>query len=475
MKKALQWLFLSVVASLLILFSSHSRVNRSQSGSGCYISESGAGERSGLSFSHAYAWSNGEGLERCLADVHPGETIYLQYSDDYHLTEPIQWHKSGTADQFITLRGAGEPAAGGAFGRSVLQARDRWSTITGTRSTTDGGEGGNNFLQFDPGVSYVKIQNLNLHRFDTVFLAGNSEESFRNHHIVLSDLSVDYAREVIGIHGKDDNAEAEFWQVSRIYALGVSKRMVRAEGLQNSVFSDLYVDTKSPEGKIFWDDWPLLFHFDGPSQAIQVIRSIAKNPGQRDDTYDNGDCFTTESDTSNIEFESVQCFDAFDAAFDLKGTDHRIHHAIAFRIGNRAFRVWHGPVTITNAIAGFDGQGDYTQDAQGSNAAIWAQGEVTVEHFTSINNTRPYLLEGGQINISKSIIALDRHHADQSVDAESESEGTVEETDTVVRWIEGQTGRDPKFSNAANAQWDGEGADFDSRYYRDRLGFQNNG
>lgn len=471
-RKLSRWLLLGVVVSLLVILSSSFCASSSR-GYGCYISEQGAGEHNGTSSSHAYAWANGEGLRRCLTHVEAGDTIYLAASENYQLTEPIQWNKSGEPNRPITLRGAGAAASGGDFAQSVLQARAQWPTITGTRSPTEGADGGTNFLRFGSGVSHVTIQNLNLHRFNSVFVAGSTEGQFRNQHITLSDIYVEYARQVVAIFGKDDTSGADAWDVRRIYALGISKRMVRSEGLQNSVFSDLYVDTKSPQGQIFWDDWPLLFHFTGPSQNIEVTRAIAQNPGQRKDNYDNGDCFATEADTSNITFRSVRCFDAFDAAFDLKGRNHLVENAVAFRIGNRAFRVWHGPVTIRNAIAGFDGQGEYTREARGSNAALWVKGDASVEHFTSINNTRPYLLEGGRIQISKSIIALDRQHQDRSVEADYEGEGTVEETDTVMRWIEAQEGRDPEFRNPSNVNWNGEGSDFDSQTYGDRLGFKN--
>ena len=472
-KKKLHRILLSAVVSLLVILTSSSFCASHSSGYNCYISEQAVGEQDGTSLSNAYSWSNGDGLRRCLADVEAGDTIYLASANNYQLTEPIRWDKSGTLDHPITLKGAGDAAPGGAFGKSVLDVRENWPIITGTRSPTEGEQGGTDFLRFNSGVSYVAIQNLNLNRFNGVFTAGNSDEQSQNSHITLSDIYVEYAREVVSVFGEDDNAGAESWNVSRIYALGISKRMVRSEGMQNSVFSDLYVDTKSPQGEIFWDDWPLLFHFSGPSQNIEVTRAIAKNPGQRDDNYDNGDCFSTESDTSYITFQSVRCFDAFDAALDLKGQHHVVENAIAFRIGNRAFRVWQGPVTIRNAIAGFDGQGEHTRDARGSNAALWVRGDVDVEHFTSINNTRPYLLEGGHIKISDSIIALDRQYADRSLDAEYEEPGEVEETDTVMRWIEDQTGRDPEFHNVSNVNWDGDGSDFDSQYYRGQIGFQN--
>jgi hypothetical protein len=440
----------------------------------CYISNQGDGLRSGSTRTNAYAWSNGEGLEQCLADVLPGDTIFLAYSDSYQLSNRIEWNKSGRPGRFITLLGEGTTASGGDFGQSVLRVQGQWPRITGTRSTTEGRKGGSSFLRFGQDVSYVQVQNLNLHRFNTAFLFGDRERQFRNHHIFLSDIYVEYAREVISIFGQNENSGAEFWNVNRIYALGISKRMIRAEGLKNSVLSDLYVDTQSPQGQIFFDDWPLLLHFSGPSQNILVERTIAKNPGQRKDNYDNGDCFTTESNTSYIRFDTVRCFDAFDAAFDLKGQNHQVENAIAFRIGNRAFRIWDGPVTIRNAIAGFDGQGQYTREAMGSNAAIWAKGKVDVERFTSINNTTPYLLDGGHIKISASIIALTRFYADRSLEAHYEGErGTVEEDGTVVRWVEEQYGRNPEFVNPSNMNWDGQGDDFDSQYYENQRGFQN--
>jgi hypothetical protein len=438
----------------------------------CYISETGSGKLDGTSLDNAYPWSNGDGLRSCLSEVAPGDTIFLAYSSNYELSERISWDVSGLPDKPIILLGEGRSARSGGFGQSVIESHDQWPTITGTRAIEKSGKDGSSFLKFEHGISHVQVRNLNLNRFNNVIVAGDEDSESRNQAITISDVYVEYAREVISIFGADSNSGSEDWALSRIYAVGISKRLVRAEGLRDSTFSDIYVDTQSPEGHIYFDDWPFLFHFDGPSQNIEVVRAIAKNPGVRRDNYDNGDCFTTESETSNITFDSVRCFDAFDAAFDLKGKNHIVKNAIAFRIGNRAFRIWDGPVTIQNAIAGFDGQGEYTDEARGSNSAIWAKGSVKIENFTSINNTRPYLLEGGKIEISNSILALSQDYADQSLEAQYEGDGEVQESN-VLRWVENEQGQNPHFSNASNLHWEGEGYDFNSEYYQGKIGFHN--
>ncbi|MEL6814549.1 MAG: hypothetical protein AAFP03_07020, partial [Cyanobacteria bacterium J06598_3] len=213
------------------------------------------------------------------------------------------------------------------------------------------------------------------------------------------------------------------WVGSNLHVLGVSKRVVRAEGLQNSTFQDITADVQDSAGQMHWDDWPLLFHFTGPSQNVIVERAIARNPVQRTGkAYDNGDCYTSEQYTNNLTFRSAHCLEAFDAAFDLKGGPHFIEDAIALRIGNRAFRVWDGPVYIKNALAAYDGDGEHTSSALGSNAAIWVRGEAVVEDFTSLSSTQPFILaESGQgcgsLMLSDSLVLLETQRSYQTDEA----------------------------------------------------------
>ncbi|MGC1308490.1 MAG: hypothetical protein WA885_14795 [Phormidesmis sp.] len=388
----------------------------------CYVSEQGTGDRTGTTPDNSLPWESGQGVETCLDRAVAGTTIYVS-PGEYTIAERIRWTKSGAPGQPIRLIGAGDRAIEGTFGLSVLAARGQWPTVRGTRPqtySTDTVSYGSDFIQLAEGVSHIEISNFNLFDFRKVIEA----DATRNQDVAIANLYVENIRHLLSITaGCEETActadTSADWRGENLYVLGVSKRVLKAEGLRNSTFKDIYADVKDSNGQMHWDDWPLLFHFTGPSEQILVERTIVKNPVQHTDKpYDNGDCYTAEKHTANLTFRSALCFEAFDAAFDLKGGPHLVEDAIALKIGNRAFRVWDGPVTIKNSLAAYDGYGEYTQSAAGSNAAIWVRGEAIVEGFTSLNSTRPFILDGqngqcGLLSLSDSLIVLDTQSSTQ--------------------------------------------------------------
>jgi hypothetical protein len=395
----------------------------------CYVSLQGAGNLSGDSLGNALAWQDGGGVETCLAKAEPGETIYVA-PGEYTLSDRILWQTSGAPGQPIRLIGAGAGAASGDFSQSVRSARGQWPTVRGDRPQTyspETADQGSDFIQLDEGVSHVAIANFNLLNFRKVIDADRNG----NRAVGISNFYAENIRHLLFITSGCGESACEGtptgWQASNLYILGVSKRVLQAEGVKDSTFQDIYADVRDSAGQMHWDDWPLLFHFTGVSENILVERTIAQNPVQRTDkAYDNGDCYTAEKDTANLTFRAAHCFEAYDAAFDLKGGPHFVEDAIALKTGNRAFRVWDGPVYIKNSLAAYDGEGEYTQDALGTNAAIWIRGEAIVENFTSLNSTRPFILAGdsedcGELTLSDSLMVLDnQQHEDRSLEPQSE-------------------------------------------------------
>lgn len=406
----------------------------------CYVSLEGSGEHNGSSAKNAYAWDNGDGLRVCLERLADGGVAHLAYSDNYTLDGTIVVESRGGSPKAVAIEGSGEPARGGDYGRSVPLSSDAWPKITGTRSVSQFNEGGNTFIRIEGGISRFSLCRLRLDKFNTVLSVGSRNREYDAVQGNIEDIDVDYAREVISIYGPDHNAKFSGWNVKRINAQGVSKRLIRAEGLSNSTLEDIYADTVSQSGIHYKNDWAFLIHFDGPSHDNVIRRFIGKNPMQERKKYANGDCFTCERDTSNFTLQNVMCFHPLDAGFDMKGANHTVQNAAVFNYGNRAFRIWKGPVYLDNVIAAFSGLGEEVSQAAGSNAGIWSGGEAHVSHYTSLNNDTPCMIDyGGSIYMKDSLYMLTQGFLHESLNPTFESDGKYEESNVIRREEERET------------------------------------
>ncbi|TVM19500.1 hypothetical protein DPQ33_03845 [Oceanidesulfovibrio indonesiensis] len=405
----------------------------------CHVCLEGKGDQDGTAPGHAYAWDNGNGLRACLERVMDGGAVHLAHSDEYFLDGTIRLEFDDSEGKSIAIIGSGKSAPGGDYGRSVPSVSNEWPRIVGTRRTSDFGEGGNTFIRIEKGVANLTLSKLRLEKFNTVVSVGSRKRSTQPVTADIADLDVDYAREVISIFGPDKNARLSGWSIRRIHAQGISKRLLRAEGLSNSTVEDVYADSMSRRGVHYKNDWAFLLHFNGPSHDIQVNRFIGKNPAQEQEKYANGDCFSCENQTENISLRNVMCFYPMDSGFDIKGKNHTVTNAAVFNFGNRAFRVWNGPVHFDNIIAAYSGFGDRVSDARGSNAGLWTKGETSVRNYTSLNNDAPIMIdEGGSIKVEDSIYMLTRGFLHNTLSPVFEADGKYEEGNVIRKREDGE-------------------------------------
>ncbi len=397
--------------------------------SNCYVAKSGAGENNGAAPEHAYAWNHGGGLKRCLEQIKDGGVVHIAYAEDYVLKRDIRLNFK--TNKRISIVGSGKPARGGDYGRSVPSASRHWPRIIGTRSFSDFGHGGNNFIRILSGVPSIRMQRLRLERFNVVLSIGSRKQKPAPVQATLMDMEVDTVREVFSISAPKPDYDAGFsnWDVRRVHAQGVSKRFLRADGLSNSIIEDVYADTVSATGIHYKNDWPFLIHFGGASTNNVVRRFIGKNPVQETEKYGNGDCIVCEKETSHITLEKVMCFSPMDAGFDIKGRHHSVTDGAVFNYGNRAFRVWHGPVHLHNIIAGYSGLGDEVSKAPGSNAGVWNRGEAIVSNYTSLNNHAPIMVHGGSLTVKDSAYILTQGFEHMSLSPALYENGRYEEHD----------------------------------------------
>ena len=369
-----------------------------------FVSEYGSGDRAGDSREREIAWENGKGLEKAIEQAEPDTEIALRRAT-YRLTQPILWRKSGRYNRPIRVTGDGTAAQGNDYGKSVLSVRDGWPTVVGDRPAhTGSGSAGNDFLRLQDGVENIVIEQLNLQNFARCFVA----EGGHNESVIVQSIWADNLRQFASILSKQGHNSSNDWHIRRCHLTGVSRRAIRAEGLHDSDFIDIYADCKDQQDQLHSGDWPLLFHAEADAHDLKFERCCGVNPHQPGDSYDNGDSFATEDRTRRIRFINCVAYQASDAGFDLKGQSHELQRCYAERVGNRAYRIW-GESELQQCMA--EAQGE----AKGDNAAIWVNdGTAIISEFTGKDMACPIAIDGsGSVRISNSQFQLRRELQNQ--------------------------------------------------------------
>ena len=367
-----------------------------------YISPTGSGLLNGSSPDNAYAFTNGAGFTTALAASVPSDIIEFMLGT-YNLTGSLTIDKSGTDGAPIIIQGNGFASTN----RNDLyqSRRATYPTIIGTREVphtgTDSSAGnagtGNNIFSFLNGVDYITIRRFNLKRSQYPFSARNGGNSY----ITISDIYFEDVRIAFYVSADpacDSSADesyacppgaSDFWDIDRVYGIGVSKRAVRADGLSNSTFDDMYATTRASNGNIIFDEFALMFWNDGAATNNTYTNIECHDPAEVTGTnFDNGDCFGSEPNSSNITFDRCYAFDAQDAGFDVKGSNIVITNSLSFKHGHYGIKAW-GTATVTNTILGFGHEGVNTRYSDGGDGRCFdAIGRITATNVTCVNNTR---------------------------------------------------------------------------------------
>ena len=393
-----------------------------------FVSEYGSGDRAGKSRERAIAWDNGKGLEKAIERAEPNTEIELRQAT-YRLTQPIVWKKSGRYSRPIRITGEGQEASGQQHGKSVLQVRDRWPTIVGDRPDRTGtGGAGNDFIRIQDYVENIAIERLNLKNFARCFVA----EGGHNEGVVIHSIWADNIRQFASILSKEGRNSSNDWHIRRCHLTGVSRRAIRAEGLHDSDFVDIYADCKDQRGRRHDGDWPLLFHAEADAHDLKFERCSGANAHNAGRDYDNGDSFTTEDRTRRIRFIECVAYQPSDAGFDLKGKGHELQRCYVERAGNRAYRIW-GESELRQCMAEEQGQ------AKGDNAAIWVNnGKAVVSDFVGKNMELPIAVDGsGSIQIRNSRFQLRRQLENQGYSLRNriKQNGTIQERDVKYQLV----------------------------------------
>lgn len=366
-----------------------------------FVSEYGSGDRSGKSRERAIAWDNGKGLEKAVERASPNTEIELRRAT-YRLTQPIVWKKSGRYSRPIRITGEGPEAKGRDHGKSVLKVREKWPTIVGDRPTRvpnsgNAGGAGDDFMRIQDRVENIVIERLNLQNFARGFVADGGH----NEGVVIQSIWADNLRQFASILSKKGHNSSNDWHIRRCHLTGISRRAIRAEGLHDSDFIDIYADCIDQRGQKHINDWPLLFHADADAHDLKFERCCGANPHHPGKNYDNGDSFAAEERTRRIRFIDCIAYQPSDSGFDLKGKGHELQRCYVEQAGNRAYRIW-GDSELQKCMAEKQG------NAKGDNAAIWTKdGNAVISGFTGRDMDCPIAVDGkGRVRISHSLFQL---------------------------------------------------------------------
>lgn len=364
-----------------------------------YISVSGAGALDGSSLANAYAWSAGTGFSTAQTALSNGDTI--EFDSGRYTAAAL------TISKQLTIQGSSTYNADGTTGTSFWGTREL--PIVYDSVSSGNADTGETMFTLAADIDSVTIKRISVHKVQYGVLGLN----YNNNTITLTDL---YFKDIrTGIWGYGDTncqntphvytcvAGSSGWVISNIKMVNITKRGIRLErGIHDGTITDIRFD-----GNLQGDgDFGIGVEFGTSSAAAAPVYNWTMTRAQisgffasASTSYDNGDCVTSEAYASNITLVDIACLDTWDGGFDMKGGPITCTGCTSFRDGNRPFRIWNGPFTINNSIAGYllatlnstESNFEYfTQRADGSNSCFWVSGVVVADNFTCINTERPY-------------------------------------------------------------------------------------
>jgi hypothetical protein len=368
-----------------------------------YISVNGAGALDGSSLANAYAWAAGTAFATAQTALSNGDTI--EFDCGRYVGANL------TVSKQLTIQGCSTYNADGVTGTVIVGNRELPIFFYGTGASNASGNADTGYFLFTLGanVDNVTIQKMTILRVQYAVYALN----YNNDNITIQDLYIKDVRSAIWIYGDAGcvttpnvytcPAGASGWIIQRIKGKNASKRFIRIErGAHDGTITDVRFDG----GLVGNGDFGIGIEFGTSGAAAAPVYNWTVTRAQisgffesTSTSYDNGDCVTSEAYASNITLTDVSCLDTWDGGFDMKGGPITCTGCTSFRDGNRPFRFWNGPITVTNSIAGYtvasldstdSNYEQITQYADGSNSCFWISGVVTVDHFTCINTERPY-------------------------------------------------------------------------------------
>jgi serralysin len=369
-----------------------------------YVSPTGSGTGTGLTAGNALSATQ---LNKAISLAGPGGTVMMLADQGaYNINGSIAITHGGLVGAPVTVMGV--DSAGHA--QNIV--------INGTRPAdyAAGNPPGNEIFKLFAGADNLVFENMT---FNNVSLAFRACADISN--ITVQHMTADNVRHFFEDYasGTATTATVSGLTIQDVDVHGFSKAVIRLQyDTHDVVIRDVYGDSEHQDG----DGIAMGIHLDDTVHHVSIIDSTMENAIATNNTYWNGDGFTTERGVYDVTFQNCVARGNADGGFDLKSTGTKLIDCIAEDNG-RNFRLW-GEATLINPtgldphkVGGSGGQyqiqilngakvtvtgGQFT-DSGSSTVVVVNDGGVSI----TFNGTDFVHADGGKMKEGTAIFGLD--------------------------------------------------------------------
>ena len=333
------------------------------------------------------SWDRARGFDSGLLEgAGPGDEVLLAAFDGpFRLDDDegpqLTLRSGGAPDEPVTVRGA---ARDGAPARALVRGRRARPWTPGEAS------GGKEVVKLMPGADHLRFRDLDFAD------CGNGCFRFAGDvtDVVLEDMDVTNVRRFIenDDDSTEDGADVTDLVVRDVTVRGYSKGFARLQHhSQRILFEDCYGDSQRQWG----DPFCIGVQLEGEVQKVDFLRCSMLNSDDRqddEDTYWNGDGFSAEGNTNDVNF--TDCFAAghTDAGWDVKSRRATYTRCTAWD-NKRNFRVWGSDQTFTDCSSISPNR----RGGTGGTAHFWVGSDAD-----RVRAVRPRLVGSGAISVNES-------------------------------------------------------------------------
>ena len=329
-----------------------------------YISPTGSGLKDGSSPENAATLTN---LSKMITAAGPGgEVLLLADQGTYHPSGQISLTAGGTADAPVTIRGVDS------FGNPMA------ADISGTRQPnwTDGGAQGSELFRLLDGADNLHFSDLAIRNVGNgAFRIGADIDNLTIEHVDADNV---YRFIENNVSGAATTATISGLTLRDVDITGYAKGAIHLKYDSHDV---LIEDVTADGGVQTSDPYISGVLIEGTAHDI-VLRAVDMSNSKAtgaDNSYWNGDGFTTERGVYNIRFEDTVARGNTDAGYDIKSSNTILVGAVADE-NNRSFRIWSDSVTLESSTS----LNPTHSGGNGGTAHVWlaADADLLIRNFS---------------------------------------------------------------------------------------------
>lgn len=422
-------------------------------GSDQHVTPSGAGDRSGSSWDNARP---ADELSSAIEAAGAGHTVLIG-SGDYPETT-VTLTAGGDEGKPLTIRGVD---TGGGL-----------PTFSSNFDKHDPAKTGGLFLQLDPHVGFVTIEDLRLDGFKTAVQMFGPNRGVR-----VTNVDVTNAREGFILNGNaiadrpDSGSQDIIFKDCDI--TGYTKRGMRFRG---GVHNIEVVNCNADSGGEEWavENFPMGFSVEGSESPgikdhdITFRNCTARNNWHMPEgnAYWNADGFCAERSTESITYIACGAFGNTDGGWDLKTANAVLIDCVSFD-NKRNYRFWshaETPAKLTNCIAGYANRRGGSGNPNGIHVA--PGGGIIADHMTFVETGQGVDCDTKPGKSATATVTNSIFYVPDSPAYTAEDGGSVQVSDSIIIDLD-HPGDDPQFLSPAPT-WEGGTDAFNSTTYPDK-------